>query len=99
MHDPDYESFSRILASVINGEAGPNVLLEAVSFLFPSEAAFAVLYSPDASPVYLADTYPDEKSKAAVQLYVSKTYLLNPVHNAICAGLPSGCYRMADIAP
>lgn len=98
LQDPDYESFSRILASVIIGEAGPDVLLDAVSFLFPSEAAFAVLYSPDAAPVYLADTYPDD-SKAAVQLYVSKTYLLNPVHNAICDGLSSGFYRMADIAP
>nr|WP_174822800.1 helix-turn-helix transcriptional regulator [Ruegeria lacuscaerulensis] len=91
--------FSQTLAEVIEGPADSDALIRAVQYLFPCEAAFAVLNPPSGPPVYLADSYPDSTSKAAVQLYVSKTYLLNPVHNAIRNGISTGVYRMADLAP
>lgn len=87
------------LASVIDGRSDANGLIDAVTAIFDCEAAFAVLNQPDAPPIYLADTYPDALSKAAVQRYVSVTFELNPVHNAIRDGLASGVYRMADLAP
>ena len=94
-----FQAFGRKLASVIDGQSGPDCLVDAATALFACDAAFAVLNRPDTSPLYLADTYPDPSSKAAVQRYVSTTYDINPVHNAIRDGLGSGVYRVADLAP
>lgn len=94
-----FDRFSHQIAEVIEGQAGGDALLAAVMALFDCEAGFAVLNRPDGAPLYLADSYPDPASKSAVQLYVQKTYLLNPVHGAIQAGVSSGVYRMADLAP
>ncbi len=94
-----FDRFSHRIAKVIEGQAGGDALLAAVTALFDCEAGFAVLNRPDGAPLYLADSYPDPASKSAVQLYVQKTYLLNPVHGAIQAGVSSGVYRMADLAP
>ena len=99
MPQTNFQTFSEKLASVIDGQSGADNLIEAVAALFVCEAAFVVLNRTDASPVYLADSYPDQTSKAAVQRYVSSTYDINPVHNAIRDGLTSGVYRMADLAP
>lgn len=93
------KEFSQSISEVIDGQAKSDALIRAVEYLFPCEAAFAVLNRPSGPPVYLADSYPNPASKAAVQLYVSRTYLLNPVHNAIRAGIAAGVYRMADLAP
>jgi len=95
----DLHEFSLELASVTDGQSGAAGLIAAVAALFACEAAFVVLNRPDASPVYLADTYRNARSKEAVQRYVTTTYQINPVHNAIRGGLPSGVYRMADLAP
>ncbi|MEP3675489.1 MULTISPECIES: helix-turn-helix transcriptional regulator [unclassified Sulfitobacter] len=94
-----FQAFSEKLASVIDGQSGADRFIEAVSALYPCEAAFAVLNRPNASPVYLADSYADLSSKAAVQRYVTSTFEINPVHNAIRGGLGGGVYRMADLAP
>lgn len=99
MQDTGLHEFSRQLAGLLDGTADPLRLIRAAQALFPCEAAFAVINRPDARPLYLADTYPDPASKAAVQRYVHTTYELNPVHNAIRSGLRSGVVRMADLAP
>ena len=94
-----FHEFSENLAGVIDGRLGAEALVVAASDLFPCYAAFAVLNRQEASPVYLADTYPDAASKAAVQRYVNTTYEINPVHNAIRNGLAEGVHRMGDLAP
>lgn len=99
LKEAGFHEFSRKLADVIDGRSGADCLIDAVAALFSCEAAFAVLNRPDAPPVYLADTYADPVSKAAVQRYVGTTYEINPVHNAIRGGLGGGVYRMADLAP
>lgn len=99
MSGTDFQRFSQKLAGVIDGGAGADCLIAAVSALYPCAAAFAVLNRPDGPPVYLADSYPDQKSKDAVQRYVAATYEINPVHTAIRQGLSEGVYRMADLAP
>lgn len=99
MQDPDLETFSETLAGVFDAAPDALRLIQAVEVLFPCQAGFAVLNRPTAGPVYLADTYPDGASKAAVQLYVRATYDLNPVHSAIQNGLTRGVFRMADLAP
>lgn len=93
------KKFSEKLARVIDGQSGADCLIDALASLYDCEAAFAVLNRPDAAPIYLADTYPDVTSKAAVQRYVTTTYQINPAHNAIREGLTTGVYRMADLAP
>lgn len=90
--------FSADLADAIDGTGSAAELVEAVSHLFPCEAAFCVANRKDAPPVHLADTYPDGSAKEAVQRYVRQTYVLNPLHNAICDGLGPGFYRMSELA-
>lgn len=76
---------------------GADALLRAARAILPVTAGFVVVNLPDAAPVWLADDY--DTARAAVQRYVAGTYLLNPVWNAIRAGLAPGIHRMADLAP
>lgn len=99
VREPDFIDFSLKLAGVFDTTPDATALIHALESLYPCAAAFAVLNRPDANPVYLADTFPDETSKAAVQLYVQATYDINPVHTAIQNGLCSGVFRMVDLAP
>lgn len=99
MSEADFYEFSHQLAGVFDGQSGADCLIAAVAGLYPCAAAFAVLNRPDGPPVYLADSYPDQGSKDAVQRYVAATYEINPVHTAIRQGLAEGVYRMADLAP
>ncbi|SFE55174.1 DNA-binding transcriptional regulator, CsgD family [Sulfitobacter brevis] len=87
------------LAAVFTGAEGAEALLRAAQALVPVTAGLAVVNMPDAPPAYLADSYSSATAKAAVQHYVSSTYLLNPIWNAIREGLAPGIHRMADLAP
>lgn len=84
---------------MLDGEADAVRLIQAVQAVFPCVAGFAVLNRLDSAPIYLADTYPDAASKAAVQLYVQATYEINPVFTAVQDGFRNGVVRMADLAP
>ncbi|KIC08778.1 LuxR family transcriptional regulator [Leisingera sp. ANG-M1] len=95
----DIETANSALARVIDGSGGAPELIAAARPLLPFTAAFCVVNRPGQRPHYLDDTYPDGAAKDAVQLYVSSTYLLNPVYNALLDGLQPGLYRMADLAP
>lgn len=95
----DHHRFIERIAEVLDGTPDAAQLIQAVQMIFPCEAGFAVLNRRAAAPVYLADSYPDAASKAAVQLYVRATYEINPVFNAIESGLREGVVRMADLAP
>lgn len=74
-------------------------VISAAQLLIPFSAAFSVVNRKNQRPVYLTDTYEGTSAKAAVQNYVSSTYLLNPVYNAFLDGLEPGLYLMADLAP
>ena len=95
----DLTKANTAFAAVISGAEGAEALLQAAAALLPITAGFAVVNLRNAPPVYLADSYATPMAKSAVQRYVSGTYLLNPVSNAIRQGLTAGVYRMADLAP
>ncbi len=73
--------------------------LAAASVLVSATAGFVVLNGPSTPPIWLADSYEGRDAKEAVQRYVSGTYLLNPIWNAIQSGLKPGVHRMSDLAP
>jgi len=93
------ETLNRTLMQVVDGQGGARQMIEAAGYLIPFTAAFCVVYQKGKHPYYVCDTYPDGRPKNAVQLYVTKTYLLNPIYNAIKNGLTPGLHRMADLAP
>lgn len=97
------ETLNRALARVIEGTCdgaeGACTMIRAARQAIPFEAAFCVVYRAGHRPVYLADTYPAGAAKEAVQIYVTSTYLLNPVYNAFLGGMTPGIRRMAEFAP
>lgn len=97
--ETDMSAFASGLADVIENGGSADRLIETCSHILPFSAAFCVANRPGGAPFYLADSYPKGPARAAVQLYVRSTYLLNPVYNAILNGLPEGIYPMADLAP
>lgn len=92
-------ALNQTLSDVIEGRIGPIGMIDAAHHIIPFTAAFCIVNRPIASPVYLCDTYPKGRAKDAVQLYVTGTYLLNPLYNAYIDGLSSGLHCMADLAP
>ncbi len=87
------------LAEVIEGQRQALGLIDAARHVLPFTYAFCVVNRPGARPLYLCDTYPEGEAKAAVQTYVARTYLVNPIYNQILQGLPPGIHHMADHAP
>lgn len=77
----------------------PYLLLDAINRVMPFKFAMSVVYRRQATPVYVADTFPDRTGKRALELYIEGTYLLNPVYNAYLAGLKAGVHRLRDLAP
>ncbi|CAH1667742.1 HTH luxR-type domain-containing protein [Hyphomicrobiales bacterium] len=77
----------------------PYLLLDAINRVVPFKFAMSVVYRRHATPVYVADTFPDRTGKRALELYIEGTYLLNPVYNAYLAGLKAGVHRLRDLAP
>ncbi len=90
---------NQTLSNVIEGHLGPSGMIDAAHHIIPFTAAFCIVNRPKAPPIYLCDTYPKGAAKDAVQLYVSSTYLLNPLYNTFLEGLSSGLHCMADLAP
>lgn len=78
---------------------GPYMLLDTISKVVPFNAAISVVYARNATPIYVADTFPDLKAKKALEHYIGGTYVLNPVYNAYLSGLKSGAYRIKELAP
>ncbi|WP_293574124.1 helix-turn-helix transcriptional regulator [Phaeobacter sp.] len=98
--DPDeLERFSKSIAQIIEIPDAPDELIAALAAILPFDAALCVVNHRDHAPTYLTDTYTAGSAKSAVQLYVSRTYVLNPVHNALQNGLKPGVYLMSDLAP
>lgn len=93
------EAVNRALSNAIEGRGDTLEIVSAAQHLIPFSAAFSVVNRRNQRPVYLADTYRGTSAKAAVQNYVTSTYLLNPVYNAFLDGLDPGLYLMADLAP
>ncbi len=78
---------------------GPAALIEALRAIVPFQSAVSVVFRPGSRPVYVFDTFQEPAAKQAMERFVSSTYVLNPVYDAVRAGLAPGVYRMRDLVP
>lgn len=102
LSDRELSGFCAALADVLEGPGDRPALLAiiaAIGVILPHHAAFCVVNSREAQPIYLCDSFVAPVAKQAVQRYVGGTYVINPAYNAYLEGLPTGLYRMRDLAP
>jgi DNA-binding CsgD family transcriptional regulator len=77
----------------------PQRLLDALAAIGPFELACMFVYRGKANPIRLHDTFLTPAQKVGLINYSNSTYVLNPFYAAYLRGLPSGAYRMRDLAP
>lgn len=78
---------------------GPAALIEALRQIVPFRSAVSVVFRPDIRPVYVFDTFQEAAARQAMERFITSTYVLNPIYNAVRAGLTPGVYRMRDLTP
>jgi DNA-binding CsgD family transcriptional regulator len=77
----------------------PQRLLDALATIGPFEFACMFVYRGKANPIRLHDTFHSPAQKVGLRNYSNSTYVLNPFYAAYLRGLPTGAYRMRDLAP
>ena len=77
----------------------PQRLLDALATIAPFEFACMFAYRGKANPIHLHDSFLDPAQKVGLINYSNSTYVLNPFYAAYQRGLPTGAYRMRDLAP
>ena len=78
---------------------GVGALLAAIRAVAGFHLALSVVYRRDGAPSYVFDTFSGPRARQAVELYIARTYVLNPVFNTYLAGLEPGVHLMRDLAP
>lgn len=78
---------------------GVGALLAAIRAVAPFHLALSVAYRRDGAPTYVFDTFSGPRARQAVELYIARTYVLNPVFNTYLTGLEPGVHLMRDLAP
>ena len=76
-----------------------DLMLHSIARLLPHDMAMIFVYSQNASPILIHDTFCDDDTKRGLINYVKSTYVLNPAYNAFRRGLNAGVYRITDVAP
>jgi DNA-binding CsgD family transcriptional regulator len=77
----------------------PQRLLDALATLGSFELACMFVYRSRSSPIHVYDTFLTPEGKTGLINYCASTYVLNPFYAACLRGLPTGAYRMRDLAP
>jgi len=76
----------------------PDVLVETLRQLANFDTFLVATYKRDFLPVVLYSSYqPGQDS--AIRRYLEEVYLLDPLYNAIRKSVPSGLYRLRELAP
>src|SRR5690606_38942431 len=78
---------------------GVGALLAAIRAVAPFHLALSMAYRRDGAPTYVFDTFSGPRARQAVELYIARTYVLNPVFNTYLTGLEPGVHLMRDLAP
>lgn len=94
----NFEAIGDVIAA-IGTEHFPKALAEAISFIGPFDYCVIFGYFSTARPLDLFDTFPPGKRQIYVENYQEGPYLLDPFYLACAAALPSGLYRLKEIAP
>jgi DNA-binding CsgD family transcriptional regulator len=77
----------------------PQRLLDALTTIGPFQIACMFVYRARTSPIHVYDTFLTPEDQTGLINYCASTYVLNPFYAACQRGLPTGAYRMRDIAP
>lgn len=78
---------------------GVAALLTAIRSVAPFHLALSIVYRREGAPSYVFDTFSGPRARQAVELYVARTYALNPFYNSYLAGLEPGVHLMRELAP
>ena len=93
-----FEAIGRVIDAV-GTDRFPKALADAIHRVCPYDFCVMFGYYGTARPLDLFDTFPAAKRKIFVEDYQEGPYLLDPFYLACTRPLPSGLYRMKEIAP
>lgn len=96
---PAWAEAAAAVVSRLDEDDLPQRLLDALATIGPFEMACVFVYRGKAEPIHLHDTFLSPAQKVGLMNYSSSTYVLNPFYAAYLRGLPTGAYRMRDLAP
>jgi DNA-binding CsgD family transcriptional regulator len=92
------EALTRV-AETLHLPAATAAVLEAVATVVDYDLGMILVYREGAAPISLCDTLGDDSARQALNRYITRTYILNPVYTAFCKGLAPGVHRIRDLAP
>jgi DNA-binding CsgD family transcriptional regulator len=98
----DHEAFGAALAAVLRALGTPSLVEALVGLLRTIACAddvMAVRYRQGHAPELLHDLSTGPEAAANLATYLKGAYLLDPFYRAFADGLPSGCYRLQQLAP
>jgi len=96
---PAWAEASAVAVARLDEEDLPQRLLDALATIGAFEMACMFIYRGKANPILLHDTFHAPAQKLGLTNYGNSTYVLNPFYAAYLRGLPTGAYRMRDLAP
>jgi DNA-binding CsgD family transcriptional regulator len=96
---PAWAEASATVVARLDEDDLPQRLLDALATVGPFEIACMFVYRARSSPIYVHDTFLTAGDKLGLRNYCASTYVLNPFYAACQRGLPTGAYRMRDLAP
>ena len=102
MANPDPAAWIAPFAHALDRHDQPDgvpALLSAIAGAVRFNLALSVVYRRSGGPSYVFDTFSGPRAKRAVELYITRTYVLNPVYNAYLGGLAPGVHLIRDLAP
>ncbi|MED5294829.1 MAG: LuxR C-terminal-related transcriptional regulator, partial [Pseudomonadota bacterium] len=77
----------------------PQQLDATLTELVAMDALILHAYQGRGRPQVIHDNYPPERRERDIEPYLSRIYLLDPMFQAIEAGVESGAHRLRDLAP
>lgn len=98
----DHDAFGAALAAALRTLGTPALIEELVRLLRTLACAddvMAVRYRRAHAPELLHDLSTGPQAAANLATYLKGAYLLDPFYRAFADGLPSGCYRLQQLAP
>lgn len=93
--------WNKSLANMINHlrmPSWPAVLIESLEQLAHFDTCLVATYKRQYKPIIVHTSY-ELDSQIHIRNFIDKGYLLDPLYNAIEQGVPSGIYRLRDLAP
>lgn len=101
-HYPDFSEWNNSIACLFENLQNPDfptIMLQAICSQVHFDQGMS-LAAKDMAPVLLSHIgVSSEQEKLHIDPYLSGAYLLDPMYEALKNGIPSGFYRLQDLAP